>query len=556
MVKQPKKNNFDFIDFLNARYGTRDSDNDGLTDEVEKFLGTDPLKADSDGDGMNDAAEIRAGRNPLGPGNLRDWFVPHAGNNYHPRVLHPKRVLFYATAAVAMKVVVVVTVIGLPLVAWLSPDLLKDQADQIVALTNQARAEAQVPLLQENQILNQAAYAKASDMILQQYFAHVGPDHKSLADWLSAAGYRYEVAGENLAMGFSKPEAVLAAWRKSQTHYANIIDRDFTQIGVGVVSGPYEGEATVFVAQFFGRPATAVTAAVKSAEAVTVTESKAVQSPQTLNQQVAPAKLSTRIINQLSAPVVVGLSATQFSKTDKIDIKIFAPGAEQVWVESKSGRVPARLGVDGDSWQLSLSLNEGKNIFYAVASRDTERLNSENYEIIFDNQPPILDVSKTKIYLDLPQGSLEAVVRAEAYLSADAVAAELSFGDYRLALRLVENAWLGQLIVDDRRSLEPVVLPDLQVVDAAGNVKVYNLAWHNLTAIKSSASDRYMFLRANAGGDAGRMFGFSDWAYRFLLFGAIMSLSLAVGVEIKKQRPKLIISTAGLIILLVVLLIF
>jgi hypothetical protein len=109
--KKAAKADFDFIDFLNAKYGTRDSDNDGLTDEVERLIGTDPFNPDTDGDGMNDADEIRAGRNPLGPGNFRDWFVPHAGNNYHPHALHPKRVMFYAVSAVAMKVLVVLFVL-------------------------------------------------------------------------------------------------------------------------------------------------------------------------------------------------------------------------------------------------------------------------------------------------------------------------------------------------------------------------------------------------------------------------------------------------------------
>lgn len=42
-----------------------DSDGDGLTDERERALGTDPTLADTDGDGLNDSREIEVGTDPL-----------------------------------------------------------------------------------------------------------------------------------------------------------------------------------------------------------------------------------------------------------------------------------------------------------------------------------------------------------------------------------------------------------------------------------------------------------------------------------------------------------
>jgi len=44
-----------------------DSDQDGLTDQEEKMIGTDPMKADTDGDGYSDGAEVQSGYNPLKP---------------------------------------------------------------------------------------------------------------------------------------------------------------------------------------------------------------------------------------------------------------------------------------------------------------------------------------------------------------------------------------------------------------------------------------------------------------------------------------------------------
>ena len=49
-----------------------DTDGDGLSDDEERALGTDPLKADTDGDGYSDATEVRSGYNPLGTGKIRE----------------------------------------------------------------------------------------------------------------------------------------------------------------------------------------------------------------------------------------------------------------------------------------------------------------------------------------------------------------------------------------------------------------------------------------------------------------------------------------------------
>jgi hypothetical protein len=42
-----------------------DSDGDGLTDEEERQLGTNPFNPDTDGDGISDGDEVRLGLNPL-----------------------------------------------------------------------------------------------------------------------------------------------------------------------------------------------------------------------------------------------------------------------------------------------------------------------------------------------------------------------------------------------------------------------------------------------------------------------------------------------------------
>lgn len=485
-----KKTDLDFIDFLNAQYGTRDSDNDGLTDEVERFLGTNPYKADTDGDGMNDLEEIRAGRNPLGAGGWKHWFLPHEGNNYHPHALHPKRILFYATSALVTKILVVLFVLGLPATAWLSPDILREQSQAIIALTNELRASLGAPTLTESPTLDRAAYAKASDMILQQYFAHVGPDKKSLSSWLNSVGYRYAVAGENLALGFDSAEGVMKAWQASPTHYANLIDKDFTQIGVSAVSGPYQDTETTMVAQYFGTPPVVATP-LKSTPVTAIAKTAVKPEVKTVNQpKVASEK-------------------------------------ETVKVEKKIAATPEPV-----------------------------KKSSGTISVTVQALPPF-DAEKTHLWLDTPQGTKEAVARAEVSLNSEAQEAQIIFSSYQMALNKDEaGVWRGQAVISDRQSLEPIVPPTLRVVAKDGQVANHSLSWTNLQPTASSAGERYLFLRQNPSPATAKIFGFSDWFYRLLLFGAVMSLSMAVVVEIKKQKPKLIIGTGSLIVLLVLLLIF
>ncbi len=255
----------------------KDSDADGLSDTQEKRLGTDPLDPDTDHDGvgdfqefhvydtdpldpdtdkdgMSDGDEIKKGRNPLGSGLLRDAFIPCEANSYRPHVLRPERLLVYGLSAIAIKFLIVIFIVILPLTAWLSPDILYQQSQKIIVLTNNIRTNLGINALIENMNLNQAAYNKAEDMLIDQYFSHTGLDGRRLADWLSSVQYNHRFGGENLAMGFSSAESVVQAWTKSATHYSNIIDTDFTEIGVGTVAGLYKEKETTLVAQYFGTP--------------------------------------------------------------------------------------------------------------------------------------------------------------------------------------------------------------------------------------------------------------------------------------------------------------
>lgn len=186
---------------------------------------------------------------------LKNYFIPHAGNNFQPHVVHTKRTIMYSAFFISLKLLLFIVALAIPSQAYLHPDVLGEQYRAVITLTNNLRLKVQRDPLAVAAKLNQSADAKAADMARYDYFSHTNPEGHGLAYFLKQAGYQYSVAGENLAMGFSDASSVMKAWERSPTHYSNLIDPDFKEIGVGLVGGQYQGEPTIYVVQHFGTPA-------------------------------------------------------------------------------------------------------------------------------------------------------------------------------------------------------------------------------------------------------------------------------------------------------------
>jgi hypothetical protein len=136
-------------------------------------------------------------------------------------------------------------------------------------------------------------------MAASGYFSHTGPDGKTPWQWISASGYQYQYAGENLAVRFINSTDVINAWMESPTHRANIVKPVYTQIGVGVAEGMYQGQPATYVVQYFGTPkgSEAAGAAIASAKPA------APATPSTLTKAAAPAKVAAQ---QVALPKVEG----------------------------------------------------------------------------------------------------------------------------------------------------------------------------------------------------------------------------------------------------------
>ena len=127
---------------------------------------------------------------------------------------------------------------------------------KIIAQTNIQRFDnGLMPPLSENAQLNAAALVKANDILAKQYFEHVSPTGIDPGTLVKNAGYDYIVSGENLILGNFKDEAeVVQRWMDSPGHRANILNDRFSEIGVAVVKGVYEGHTVWVGVQEFGLP--------------------------------------------------------------------------------------------------------------------------------------------------------------------------------------------------------------------------------------------------------------------------------------------------------------
>jgi len=128
---------------------------------------------------------------------------------------------------------------------------------KIVEWTNFYRRQENLAPLAINEILTQAAQTKTEDMFANQYFEHISPSGQTPSQLVLNAGYNYKTTGENLALGDFKDEKDLVdAWYASPGHRANILNKDYTEIGVAANLGQFEDRANTWISdQEFGRPA-------------------------------------------------------------------------------------------------------------------------------------------------------------------------------------------------------------------------------------------------------------------------------------------------------------
>jgi len=114
-------------------------------------------------------------------------------------------------------------------------------ADEVHRLTNSERANAGLSQLGRNQILTQIALVRARETIV--LFSHTRPDGREFHTVygengivvFDENGFAIRWTGENLAAGQTSPAEAVQGWMDSRGHRDNMLNRNFGEMGVGVV---------------------------------------------------------------------------------------------------------------------------------------------------------------------------------------------------------------------------------------------------------------------------------------------------------------------------------
>ncbi len=186
---------------------------------------------------------------------LKLIFVPGQENNYRPKFLESRVLIWCLLALFILKLITVPFLIYFPKSALFS-DISKII---LIELLNKDRQSAGLQSLKENTVLDNAAVLKAQDILEKDYFSHQSPEGVSPWHWFKIAGYNYKIAGENLAIGFLDSGEVNQAWLDSPSHKANLLNSNYKDVGIAILKGDFQGNETTVVVQLFGTPQQTIT---------------------------------------------------------------------------------------------------------------------------------------------------------------------------------------------------------------------------------------------------------------------------------------------------------
>ncbi len=125
---------------------------------------------------------------------------------------------------------------------------IRNFEQEVIRLTNVERQKAGLKPLTEDWELSRVARHKSNDMAQNNYFSHTSPTYGSPFNMMKAYGITYRAAGENIAKGQRTPQQVVNAWMNSSGHRANILNANFTHIGVG-----YDKNGHYWTQMFIGK---------------------------------------------------------------------------------------------------------------------------------------------------------------------------------------------------------------------------------------------------------------------------------------------------------------
>lgn len=430
---------------------------------------------------------------------LKHAFLPHYGNGYHPHLLRDHHLMGHAVFFTSIKAILILGATLIPAEAFLAPDVLAEQASALVQLTNRAREEQGLSTLAVSSLLVRSSGLRAHDMAEKSYFSHVSPEGRRLSYFLKTAGYAYREAGENLAMGFSDAQSAMQGWLKSPTHYANVVDPAFSEIGIGVEGGMMNGKPTVFVAQHFGAPYTG--------------EGEASTEP-------APVPAEGQKPANQTPPAVAGIKAPQPVAQKIVPAAPTAPTVPPVPLPMTPTTAPP-----------------------VVASTGAQPLTPQETSVSLDRAQSSL------AWRDLGQ---QTRLEARAVIHGDVQTVEVLVQNYVFPLREQESGvFTGAFTVPESSDalFRVIISPTIRVKTAAGTEAVHPLDWTAPKIVSETPWERYVQARS--------WLSRSIPVYtlvRGLFFAAAIAFAgmilVTLAGEFRKQHPHVVLKTMALVGLL------
>lgn len=127
---------------------------------------------------------------------------------------------------------------------------LSEYEQEVVNLVNNEREKHKLQPLVIDSKVSKLARQKSEDMRDNNYYDHTSPTYGKPCDHMRKEKVKFGYCGENIAAGQKTPQDVMGAWMNSEGHRENILNPNYTHIGVGYAEGGhYE---TYWTQQFYG----------------------------------------------------------------------------------------------------------------------------------------------------------------------------------------------------------------------------------------------------------------------------------------------------------------
>jgi uncharacterized protein YkwD len=136
-----------------------------------------------------------------------------------------------------------------------TPQLLaqSDFQAQLLQMLNAERQKIGAPPLRISSQLAQAAQRHADDMAKNNFLSHEGSDGSTMESRIQETGYAFSAIAENVAGGQPTPESVIQTWLNSSGHRRNMLNPEYTEIGIGYATNS-SSQYTHYWTQVFGTP--------------------------------------------------------------------------------------------------------------------------------------------------------------------------------------------------------------------------------------------------------------------------------------------------------------